>query len=93
MMKSKSKARAEIRARAIFDVDMDHFDCSKDSLATTGVNTCICFVIILDTDQHVFIEHRSDPYFPSVITSENVPLCLKNVAEHVHAMKPKSNIT
>jgi hypothetical protein len=84
---------ANAQTNGIYDVDVDHFDCSKDSLATTGINPCICFVVILNKGEHVFIEHRSDIYLPINITSENTELYLKNVAQHIHKMTPKSSVT
>ena len=38
-------------------IDMDHFGSGIDYLATTGLGPCIGFVVLLDNNQHIFIEH------------------------------------
>ena len=54
------------------DVDMDDYDCSTDGLATTGVNTCICFAAILDDGDHAFIEHIGGTSFSAKSNVYNV---------------------
>jgi len=62
-------------------------------LATTGVARCICFIVILNDAEEVFIEHRSDIFFPAQLKLENVGLCFQNLAEHINEILPTSNIT
>jgi len=75
---------------------MDYFGISTyDRLATTGVGPCIGFVVILNTDddRQVFIEHRSDTYFPAILTLHNVRLCFQNLAKHIVQLRPEFDIT
>jgi len=58
---------------------MNYFGISTDRLVTTGVGPCVCFSVILNSadDKQIFIEHRSDAYFPSSLTLNNVRLYYK----------------
>jgi hypothetical protein len=62
---------------------MDYFGQSDDRLATTGLASCIVFVIILNHGQNIFLEHRSDAYLPATINFESLRVCFKNVAKHI----------
>ncbi|CAF5021126.1 unnamed protein product, partial [Rotaria sp. Silwood1] len=64
-----------------------------DYLATTDLGPCIGFVVLLDNNQHIFIEHRSSVYLPSSINLVTVRLCFQNVAKHVSDLLPTSSIT
>jgi len=74
---------------------MNYFGISTDRLVTTGVGPCVCFSVILNSadDKQIFIEHRSDAYFPSSLTLNNVRLYLQNVAEHIVQLCPEPDIT
>jgi hypothetical protein len=85
-------AANESKATFIYDIDMDHFGQSDDRLATTGLASCIGFVVILNDGQNVFVEHRSDIYLPTTINLENIRSCFKNVAKHIFEILPTSNI-
>ena len=84
---------ATSQSKRIYDVDVDFFVCAKDSITTTGINTCICSVVILNEGEYVFLEHRSDTYLPMIIDYENVQLYLQNLAQHIYKILPKSSIT
>jgi hypothetical protein len=45
------------------NIEMDHFDFSTNRLVTAEVDPCICFIVIVNNGQEVFIEHRSDVFF------------------------------
>jgi hypothetical protein len=84
---------ARSQSKGIYDVDMEYFDSAKDSIATTGINTCICCVVILNEGKDIFLEHRNDTFLPMIINYENVQLYLRNLAQHIHKIVPKSSIT
>jgi len=77
----------------IENIEMEAFGSTKVRLATIGVGPCICFVVILDDGCEVFLEHRSDAYLPATVTTENIDLCLQNLAEHVNDVSPSSQIS
>lgn len=77
----------------IKNIEMDHYEFSAGPLATVGVGPCICFLIILNDGQQVFLEHRSDIFFASNLSLKNTSLCLENLAEHVSEVLPTSKIT
>jgi hypothetical protein len=77
---------------SIANIEIDHFGCIADRVATKNIGRCICFITILN-DGKVFVEHRSDIFFPSEITSDNVALWIENLAEHIVQAAPGSNIT
>jgi hypothetical protein len=52
-------------------------------LCAAGVGPYVGFVVILNNGQDVFIEHRSDTFFPVEINLKNVRACFKNIAEHI----------
>ena len=39
--------------KPINDIDMDYFGSSDNRLGTTGINTCIGFIIIFNHGEHV----------------------------------------
>ncbi len=80
-------------ANSINDIEMDHFGSGIDYLATTGLGPCVGFLVLLDNNQHIFIEHRSSLYLPPSINLATVRLCFQNVAKHVSELLPTSNIT
>ncbi len=77
----------------ISDIDMDNFGQSSYRLATTGVSTCVGFIVFLDNSEGVFLEHRSDLFLPTTINLETVRLCFKNIAKHISNLFPTSAIT
>ncbi|CAF3112400.1 unnamed protein product [Rotaria socialis] len=77
----------------INDIEMDHFGCSTHRLSTTGINSCVSFIILLNHGEHIFMEHRSDVYFPTLLNMENVRLCFENIAEHICRIQPQSDVT
>ncbi len=79
--------------KLINDIDMDHFSSSTDWLGTAGIGPCVGFMILLNNNEHIFIEHRSDIYFPSELNLDNVRLCFKNIVKHVSTILPESSIT
>lgn len=79
--------------KLINDIEMDHYDCSTDSLGTTGVGPCIGFVILLNDSEYIFIEHRNSLNLPSQFNWNNVRSILKGIVEHVSIKLPGSNIT
>ena len=76
----------------IDDIDMDHFGQSDGPLATSGLVTCVGFVVILNQGQNVFIEHRSDVFLPVEIDAATVRLLLDDVIEHIAKVIPKFTI-
>jgi hypothetical protein len=82
-----------IKNELINDIKMDHFSYSSDRLGTTGVNSCVGFVVFLNNNQNVFIEHRTDVYFPEELSLENIRLCFENVATHIFKVLPESHVT
>ncbi|CAF1160060.1 unnamed protein product [Rotaria sordida] len=78
---------------SINDIEIDHFGSGIDYLATTSLGPCIGFVVLLDNNQHIFIEHRSSVYIPPLINLATVRLCFQNVAKHVSDLLPISSIT
>ncbi len=66
----------------INDIEMDHFSSAKNYLATSGLVSCIGFVILLNNSKQIFIEHRSDPTLPKQITLNNTRSLLKNISQH-----------
>ncbi|CAF1445978.1 unnamed protein product [Adineta steineri] len=80
-------------SNSINDIEMDHFGSGIDYLATTSVRTCIGFVVLLDDNQHIFIEHRSFVYLPPSSNLETVRLCFQNVVKHISDELATSNIT
>ncbi|CAF1282425.1 unnamed protein product [Rotaria sordida] len=80
-------------ANSINDIKVDHFGSGIDYLATTSLGPCIGFVVLLDNNQHIFIEHRSSVYIPPLINLATVRLCFQNVAKHVSDLLPISSIT
>jgi len=77
----------------INDIEMDHFGCGIDFLASKSVGPCIGFVVLLDHGQHIFVEHRSPNFIPTKVNLNNTRLCLQNVAKHVSDSFPTSSIT
>ncbi|CAF1284584.1 unnamed protein product [Rotaria magnacalcarata] len=77
----------------INNIEMDHFGCSTHRLSTTGINSCVSFIILLNHGEHIFMEHRSDVYFPTLLNMENVRLCFENIAEHLCRIQPQSDVT
>ncbi|CAF1571016.1 unnamed protein product [Rotaria magnacalcarata] len=80
-------------ANSINDIELDHFGSGIDYLATTSLGPCIGFVVLLDNNQHIFIEHRSPAYLPPSINLATVRLCFQNVAKQVSDLLPTSSIT
>ncbi|CAF4025450.1 unnamed protein product [Rotaria sordida] len=80
-------------ANSINDIKVDHFGSGIDYLATTSLGPCIGFVVLLDNNQHIFIEHRSSVYIPPLINLATVRLCFQNIAKHVSDLLPISSIT
>ncbi|CAF0939757.1 unnamed protein product, partial [Adineta steineri] len=78
---------------SINDIEMDRFGSEVDYLATTSVVPCIGFVVLLDDNQHIFIEHRSSVYLPPSNNLETARLCFQNVAKHISDELTTSNIT
>jgi hypothetical protein len=84
---------SKIENPLIENIEMDHFGFSKGRLATKGIAPCIGFIVILNDAEEVFIEHRSDIFFPAKLKLKNVGLCFQNLAEHISEVLPTSNIT
>jgi hypothetical protein len=78
---------------AVQDIDMDHFGCSNDLLGTTCLNLCVGFIVFLNNNENLFVEHRSDVFFPSDLNFHNVQLCFKNIAKHIHKLSTACHIT
>ncbi|CAF1037813.1 unnamed protein product [Adineta steineri] len=72
---------------------MEFFDSGTDILSTTGVNTCVSFLVRSDHRQQIFIEHRSSTNIPSIIDLNTVRTCFDNVAKQVAIYLPTSSIT
>lgn len=49
---------------SIEQIEMGCFVLTPSRVATLGVGTCICFLVILNDGQEIFLEHRSDDYLP-----------------------------
>jgi hypothetical protein len=62
---------------------MDYFGSSDNRLGTTGINTCIGFIVIFNHGGHVFIEHRTAIHFPSQLSISNIRSFFKNIVEHI----------
>ncbi|CAF0939559.1 unnamed protein product [Adineta steineri] len=80
-------------SNSINDIEMDHFGSMVDYLATTSVGPCIGFVVLLDDNQHIFIEHRSSVYLLPSSNLETIRLCSQNVVKHISDELATSNIT
>jgi hypothetical protein len=76
-----------VSSSTINDIEMDHFGLAIDYLATKGLGPCIGFIVLSNNCQHIFIEHRSDIYFPRAINLDNVRLCFNNIAQHTTYVK------
>jgi hypothetical protein len=77
----------------INDIEMEHFGCNTHWLGTTGINSCIASIILLNNNQNIFIEHRSDIYLPVEINLDNVRLWFENVAKHASTSVSGAKIT
>jgi hypothetical protein len=76
----------------IANVAMDQCQCSTQRLGTTGVGPCMCFIVILDEGEYVYIEHRSGLGLPREFTAMHATQYLKRIAKQIHSMRPTSNI-
>jgi hypothetical protein len=85
--------KENMSANSINDIEMDHFGSGIDYLATTCIGPCIGSHVLLDNNQHIFIEHRSSVYLPPSINLATVRLYFQNVAKHVSDLLPTSSIT
>ena len=87
-----ASATSNIPTGTIEMVDMDCYGSSKNCLATRGVGPCVCFIVVFNNEAEVFLEHRSDIFFPAKPSLINIDLCLQNLAEHINEILPTSNI-
>lgn len=78
---------------SIYDIEMDCFGSSLDRLATTGLNSCVAIVAFLNPDKHIFVEHKSDIYWPKTLNLENSRICFENIANNISKILPESDIT
>ncbi|CAF3704474.1 unnamed protein product [Adineta steineri] len=81
------------KSKLINDINVDHFGCSNDRLGSTGITTCIGFIVTFNNGEDVFIEHKSNILFPKVVTLENMRICFKNIAKYIYDVLPTSTIT
>lgn len=82
-----------MRIALIPDVDMDQCQCSSQRLGITGVGTGVCFVVILNNGEDVFIEHRSGVGLPEDFTEVQATQYLECIAKQIHLMLPGSSVT
>jgi hypothetical protein len=59
----KMASKSNVGNDAIENIKMDHFGGTEGRVAIIGVGPCICFLIILNNGQELFLEHRSDIFF------------------------------
>ncbi|CAF4608829.1 unnamed protein product [Rotaria socialis] len=77
---------------SILDIQMDHFGSSPDRIATKGLNSCVAIVVFLNPGGRIFVEHRSDVYFPNDLNLQNLDRCFENICKHIEIISPESNI-
>jgi hypothetical protein len=93
LLKKRLTMSTTEKEEKINDIEMEHFGCSNDWLSTTGVNTCVGFIVFLNNGENVLIEHWSDISFPETLNINNVRSCFKKIARHIDKLFEHSNVT
>ncbi|CAF3771105.1 unnamed protein product [Rotaria socialis] len=92
IIEKKLQAMATSNSLSILDIQMDHFGSSPDRIATKGLNSCVAIVVFLNPGGRIFVEHRSDVYFPNDLNLQNLDRCFENICKHIEIISPESNI-
>jgi hypothetical protein len=76
----------------LFTTGRDRPGYSSDRLASMGIGSCICCLVIVNEGKAVFIEHQNGLSFPTNFNKDNIHEYFQDLSYHVNQLLPKSSI-